>query len=62
MISQFSCVLHLYDISFQSNTCMLVCYTGFVFLGDSYVMNSSFNPCLNMYNTMRSTIGVAHHP
>ena len=30
MLSQFSCVLHLYDISFQSNISMLVCYTGFV--------------------------------
>ena len=38
---------------------MLVCYTGFVLLGDSYVMNLSFNPHLNMYSTMRSAIGVA---
>ncbi|KAJ0754644.1 hypothetical protein HanPI659440_Chr09g0349071 [Helianthus annuus] len=59
MLSQFSCVLHLFDISFQSNTCMLVCYTGFVLLGYSYVINLSFNPHLNMYSTMRSAIGVA---
>ncbi|KAJ0733617.1 hypothetical protein HanPI659440_Chr11g0410291 [Helianthus annuus] len=39
---------------------MLVCYTGFVLLGDSYVMNLSFNPRLNMYSTREREVMLSH--